>query len=180
MGRLRLKEEKSPAQFRDWRQCYHSSAGPPINKILPERIRVSNSNTEEWPSQRRFWSLPAWTTQPVIWIPRDRGGNLSQSVNTSEVWVLQPAVDMQLPNSKNKTPKISHIILLELLTHTSISSPEMHSWCSQKERGKKRRRFKGAGEEERNFKLFYTTDKKWKKYWGQSQVEQRKILQTQR
>lgn len=65
-------------------------------------------------------------------------------VNVSEVWVPQPAADMQLPSSKNKTPEISHIILLELWTHISISSPEIRS--------RKRRRFKEDGKEERNCK----------------------------
>lgn len=137
---LRLKKREVTTQSWYWRCCCHSSEGPSRNKILSERIRISNSNREEWPGQGRFWSILAWATQPTTWIPWDRDGNLSLSVNISEVWVPQPAVDMQLPSSKNKTPKISHISRLELLRHTNISSSDTCSWCGKQKRERKRER----------------------------------------
>ena len=74
--------------------------------------------------------VTAWTTQPVTWIPWDRWKLLPVYKHT-EVWIPQPAVDTQLPSSKNKTPEISHIILLEPWTHTHTSFPEMCSWCNE-------------------------------------------------
>lgn len=144
MGRLRLKEEKSSAQVRNWRQRNHSSGGPPINKLLSESTRVSNSNGKEGPNQGTFWSLYSQSYPTCNLDPLRQRWKPLPVVNVSEVWVPQPAADMQLPSSKNKTPEISHIILLELWTHISISSPEIHS--------RKRRRFKEDGKEERNCK----------------------------
>lgn len=134
-GRLSLKEGKSPSQVRGWRQCCHSRGGLFMKKILSES-RVHSPNRKEWSSQGRFLRLLALMARAPTWVPGDRGRSLSQSANISEVQVSQPAVDMQLPSSKNKIPEISHIILLELLTHIRISSPEMHFWCSENKRGK--------------------------------------------
>lgn len=135
-GRLRLKEGKSPSQVRGWRQCCHSSGGLFMKKIILSESRVHSPNRKEWSSQGRFLRLLALMARAPTWVPGDRGRSLSQSANISEVQVSQPAVDMQLPSSKNKIPEISHIILLELLTHIRISSPEMHFWCSKNKRGK--------------------------------------------